>query len=70
MPTQIKPVHEVDAHVVRLSDGRWSGYVDHRVNGGRQPECEIHEAGHFDTEAEAFSAALDLAKKIEQSRQS
>ena len=66
MSNQAKPVHEVDAHVVRLSDGKWSGYVEHRVHGGRQPECETHEAGHFDTQAEALSAALDLAKKIEQ----
>lgn len=65
MSNQAKPVHEVDAHVVRLSDGRWSGYVEHRINGGRKLECDTHLAGYFDTEAEAFSAALDLAKKIE-----
>lgn len=64
MPSQVKPVHEVDALVSRLNDGRWIGYVEHRINGGRNPECETHLAGHFDTEADAFSAALDLAKKI------
>lgn len=66
MSTQVKPIHEIDAHAVRLNNGRWSGYVEHRINGGRKPESETHLAGHFDTEAEAFSAALDLAKKIEQ----
>lgn len=66
MSNRAKSVHEVDAHVVRTSDGRWSGYVEHRLNGGRMPECETHQAGCFDTEAEAFGAALELAQKIEQ----
>ena len=66
MSNQAKPVHEVDPHVVRLNDGRWSGYVEHYINGGRKPECATHLAGYFDSEAEAFSAALGLAKKIEQ----
>ena len=66
MSNRAKSVHEVDAHVVRLSDGRWSGYVEHRIHGGRKAECETHQAGHFDTEAEAFNAALGLAQKIEQ----
>ena len=66
MSTHSKPVHEVEAHVARLSDGRWSSFVEHRINGGRKPECRTTLAGYFDTEAAAFSAALDLAKKIEQ----
>lgn len=67
MFNQTKPVHEIDAHVMRLDDGKWSGYVEHRLNGGRIPECTTYQAGCFDTEAEAFSAALDLAKQIETS---
>lgn len=65
MPPQMKPVHEVDAHVRRLDNGKWLGYVEHRINGGRKPECDTHLAGYYDTEAEAFSAAVELAKKIE-----
>lgn len=66
MSAKMKPVYEVDAHAMRLSGGRWLRYVEHRVNGGRKHECNLHLAGHFDTETEAVSAALELDKKIGQ----
>lgn len=66
MPNQAKSVREIDAHVARLSDGRWSWHVEHCIPVGRKPECDTHLTGHFDTEAEALAAALDLAKKIAQ----
>lgn len=61
-----KPVHEIDAHTKRLKDGKWVGFVEHKLNGGRKPEHWTFQAGCFDTEAEAFSAALELAEKIGQ----
>lgn len=64
MSNQMKPVHEIDAYAMRLDDGKWLGYVEHRLNGGRMPECATYQAGCFDTEAEAFSAALELAESI------
>ena len=63
----MKPVHDVHAFAKRLADGRYDGYVEHHINGGRQLEVETKSAGKFDTESEAFSAALDLAKQIESS---
>ena len=65
--SRMKPVHEVHAFAKRSDDGRYVGYVEHHINGGRQPEIETRSAGKFDTETEAFSAALDLAKQIEPS---
>ena len=67
MKNQIRPVHDVHAFVKRLDDGRYAGYIEHHIYGGRQPEMETESAGEFDTEAEAFSAALDRAKQIETS---
>ena len=68
MGNQTKPVHDVHAFAKRLDDGRYAGYVEHHINGGRQPEMTTESAGEFDTEAEAFGAALDLAKQIETSQ--
>ena len=66
MSNQAKPVHELDPHVAHLSGGRWSGYVEHRINGGHKSECDTNLAGYFDSEAEAFRATFNLAKTIEQ----
>ena len=63
--TQIGRVHEANAMTIQLPDGRYAGYVEHRIYGGRQPEAEMIQAGTFDTEAEAFAAALDLSRKFE-----
>lgn len=65
----MKPVHEVHAFANQLCDGKYAGYIEHHINGGRQPEVETKSAGEFATEAEAFSAALDLAKQIEKSHE-
>lgn len=67
MKNPVKPVHDTHAFAKRLDDGRYAGYIEHHINGGRRPKIETGWAGQFDSEAEAFSAALDLAKQIEMS---
>lgn len=63
----MKPVHDVHAFVKRLDEGRYEGYIEHHINGGRQSEIETESVGEFEKEADAFSAALELAKQIEKS---
>ena len=57
---RIGAVHDLQAFICKLPDGRHQDYIEHRINGGRQPETEALIAGVFDKDAEARAAAIDF----------